>query len=182
MDRPAGRTECSMTQARTAGLPRDRDDSGGMDENVIRVYRCSAVVKGGRRFSFAALVAVGDRRGRVGIGYAKAREVPPAVDKARKRASAALQRVTLVGSTIPHEITGHFGASKVRLIPASEGTGLIAGESVRAILDLAGVKDCLTKVYGSTSPKNVAKAVIDGLSRLRSREAVENLRGVALAS
>lgn len=171
-----------MNSQRSGGRDRDRDDSGGLDENVIRVYRCSAVVKGGRRFSFGALVAVGDRRGRVGIGYAKAREVPPAVEKARKRASADLIRVTLTGSSLPHEVMGRFGASKVRLIPASEGTGLIAGESVRAILELAGVKDCLTKVYGSTSPKNVAKAVMDGISRLRSRETVESLRGVALAS
>jgi len=170
-----------MTQAGMGRSGARDDDGGGLDENVIRVYRCSAVVKGGRRFSFAALVAVGDRRGRIGIGYAKAREVPPAVDKARKHASASLRRVTLLGSTIPHEITGHFGASKVRLIPASEGTGLIAGESVRAILELAGVKDCLTKLYGSTSPKNAAKAVIDGLSRLRSVESVEALRGVTLA-
>ena len=98
-----------MSRMNTSGGGRNRDDSGsGLDENVIRVYRCAAVVKGGRRFSFAALVAVGDRRGRVGIGYAKVREVPPAVDKARKHASANMQRVTLVGSTIPHEITGHF--------------------------------------------------------------------------
>lgn len=171
-----------MNSHRSGGRDRDRDDSGGLDENVIRVYRCSAVVKGGRRFSFGALVAVGDRRGRVGIGYAKAREVPPAVEKARKRASANLTRVTLVGSSLPHEVMGRFGASKVRLIPASEGTGLIAGESVRAILELAGIKDCLTKVYGSTSPKNVAKAVVDGFARLRSRETVESLRGVTLAS
>ncbi len=171
-----------MNSQRSGGRDRDRDDSGGLDENVIRVYRCSAVVKGGRRFSFGALVAVGDRRGRVGIGYAKAREVPPAVEKARKRASANLMRVTIVGSSLPHEVMGRFGASKVRLIPASEGTGLIAGESVRAILELAGIKDCLTKVYGSSSPKNVAKAVIDGFTRLRSRETVEALRGVALAS
>lgn len=171
-----------MNSQRSGGRDRERDDSGGLDENVIRVYRCSAVVKGGRRFSFGALVAVGDRRGRVGIGYAKAREVPPAVEKARKRASANLMRVTLVGSSLPHEVMGRFGASKVRLIPASEGTGLIAGESVRAILELAGIKDCLTKVYGSSSPKNVAKAVVDGFTRLRSREMVESLRGVALAS
>ncbi len=158
-----------------------RRGSGEFDENVIRVYRCAAVVKGGRRFSFGALVAVGDRRGRVGIGYAKAREVPPAVEKARKVASASLSRVRLSGSTIPHEVLGRFGASKVRLIPASEGTGVIAGESVRAILELAGIKDCLSKVYGSTNPKNVAKAVLDGLSKLRLRDEIESLRGVSLA-
>lgn len=158
-----------------------RRGSGEFDENVIRVYRCAAVVKGGRRFSFGALVAVGDRRGRVGIGYAKAREVPPAVEKARKAASASLSRVRLSGSTIPHEVLGRFGASKVRLIPASEGTGVIAGESVRAILELAGIKDCLSKVYGSTNPKNVAKAVLDGLSKLRLRDEIESLRGVSLA-
>ncbi|MFO0974338.1 MAG: 30S ribosomal protein S5 [Phycisphaerae bacterium] len=172
-----------MTQAQTGGGRGGRDEGGGgMDDYVIRVYRCAAVVKGGRRFSFGALVAVGDRRGRVAIGYAKAREVPPAVEKAKKKASADLKRVNLVGSTIPHQVLGRYGASSVRLIPASEGTGVIAGESVRAILELAGVRDCLTKVYGSTNPKNVTKAVMNGLLRLRTREYVAQLRGVALVS
>ncbi len=158
------------------------ETSGAVEEFVVRVYRCATVVKGGRRFSFGALVAAGDRRGRVGIGYGKANEVPPAVEKAKKKATRALVAVPLVGQTIPHEITGHYGASRVRLIPASEGTGVIAGESVRAVLELAGIKDCLTKVYGSTSPKNVVKAVLDGLSRLRTVEMVEALRGVKIAA
>lgn len=172
-----------MSRGPTQERQSRRDEGGGgLDEYVVRVYRCAAVVKGGRRFSFGALVAVGDRRGRVGIGYAKAREVPPAVEKAKKRASQDLMRVPLVGSSLPHQVTGRFGASSVRLIPASEGTGVIAGESVRAVLELAGVRDCLTKVYGSTNPKNVTKAVIDGLQRLRTRESVEKLRGVSLSA
>lgn len=168
--------------ADTRGMSRGGDDSGGLEEHVVRVYRCATVVKGGRRFSFGALVVVGDRRGRIGIGYAKAREVPPAVEKARKQASRQMVSVTLLGSTLPHAVTGHYGASRVRLIPASEGTGCIAGLSVRAVLEAAGVRDCLTKVYGSSSPKNVVKAVLNGLQQLRSREDVEKLRGVSLAS
>lgn len=161
--------------------PEATAEVGAINEYVVRVYRCSTVVKGGRRFSFGALVAAGDHRGRVGIGYGKAREVPQAVEKGKKRAVRDLLPVTLRGSTIPHSITGHYGASRVRLIPAAEGTGIIACESVRAVLELAGVRDCLTKVYGSTSPKNVLRAVMDGLQRLRSREMVEALRGVSLA-
>jgi small subunit ribosomal protein S5 len=151
------------------------------DDNVVKVYRCAKVVKGGRRFSFAALVAVGDRNGRVGLGYGKANEVPNAVEKGRKQAIRAMQQVRLSGSTIPHMVTGSFGASRVRLIPASEGTGVIAGSSVRAILELAGVHDCLTKAYGSTSPKNLAKATLQALTTLRDRQTVERLRGVSLA-
>jgi small subunit ribosomal protein S5 len=151
------------------------------DENVVRVYRCAKVVKGGRRFSFGALVVVGDRQGRIGFGYAKANEVPGAVEKARKQASRSVIPVRLSGSTIPHPVTGRFGSSRVRLVPASEGTGVIAGASVRAVLELAGVRDCLTKVYGSTSPKNLVKAAMKALMSLRDRGTVERLRGVSLA-
>ncbi|MCK6454956.1 MAG: 30S ribosomal protein S5 [Phycisphaerae bacterium] len=153
---------------------------GGIEEHVVRVYRCAKVVKGGRRFSFGALLAAGDRQGRVGLGYAKANEVPPAVEKAKKRAVRDMVRVKLSGSTIPHKVMGRYGASRVLLMPASEGTGVIASETVRAVLELAGVKDCLTKAYGSTSPKNLSKAVLDGLQKLRSRDDVAALRGVAL--
>jgi len=162
---------------------RKSSDSGSShDENVVRVYRCSKVVKGGRRFSFAALVVVGDRNGRVGVGYGKANEVPSAVEKGRKRATRAMRKISLEGSTLPHEVTGRYGSSRVRLLPASVGTGIIAGASVRAVLELAGVHDCLTKVYGSTSPKNLVKATLDGLVQARGREVVERLRGVSLAT
>lgn len=151
------------------------------DDNVVKVYRCAKVVKGGRRFSFAALVVVGDRNGRVGIGYGKANEVPSAVEKGRKQATRNMRPVILHGSTIPHMVTGKFGSSQVRLLPASDGTGVIAGASVRAVLELAGFKNCLTKVYGSTSPKNLVKATLLALEQLRDRATTERLRGVSLA-
>jgi len=150
------------------------------DEEVVKVYRCATVVKGGRRFSFAALVVVGDRNGSVGIGYGKANEVPPAVEKAIKIARRAMTRVALKGSTIPHRVIGRYGASSVVLIPASEGTGVIAGASVRPVLELAGVRDVLTKCHGSTSPKNLVKAALNGLLKLRDKDVIEQLRGVTL--
>lgn len=150
------------------------------DEVVVKVYRCAKVVRGGRRFSFSALVVVGDRNGRVGVGYGKANEVPSAVEKGRKRATQFLHPIKLNGATIPHTVMGHFGSSMVRLLPASPGTGVIAGASVRAVLELAGVHDCLTKVYGSTSPKNLVKATFGALASLRDREMVEALRGVSV--
>lgn len=151
-----------------------------VEENVIKVFRCAKVVKGGRRFSFGAMVAVGDRTGTVGIGYGKAREVPMAVDKAIKDAKKNLKKVALDGQTIPHQIFGRFGATKITMIPASPGTGVIAGSSARAVLELAGVHDVLTKVYGSTTTKNVVKATMDGLLKLRSPESVGQLRGVTV--
>lgn len=151
-----------------------------LEDTVVKLYRCATVVKGGRRFSFGALVVVGDRLGQVGFGYGKANEVPPAVEKGIKQAKRALFRVSLRGTTIPHRVVGHFGASRIVLIPASEGTGVIAGSAPRAVLELAGVKNVLTKCYGSTSPKNLVKATIQGLQALRPRAVVEQLRGVAL--
>jgi len=151
------------------------------DDNVVKVYRCAKVVKGGRRFSFGALVVVGDRNGRVGFGYGKANEVPSAVEKGRKQAVRSMAPVTLTGSTIPHAVLGRFGSSRVKLLPATEGTGVIAGASVRAVLELAGVKDCLTKVYGSSSPKNLVKATMHALQTLRDRGMIESLRGVSIA-
>jgi small subunit ribosomal protein S5 len=138
------------------------------------------VIKGGRRFSFTALVVVGDRNGRVGIGYGKAREVPMAVEKAGKVARGRLTPVTLVGTTIPHEITGRCGASKVFMKPAAPGTGIIAGSSARAVLELAGVRDVLTKAYGSTNPVNLVKATYDAVLRLRNKQQVAALRGVEI--
>ncbi len=153
-----------------------------VEEEVVKVYRCATVVRGGRRFSFAALVVVGDRAGNVGIGYGKANEVPPAVEKGIKNARKAMVSIPLKGTTIPHRVVGRFGASKVVMVPASEGTGVIAGASVRPVLELAGVHDVLTKSYGSNSPKNLVKATMAGLLSLRSREAIEELRGVKIGS
>lgn len=156
------------------------NDESPYQSEVVKVYRCSTVVKGGRRFSFAGLVVVGNRAGEVGYGYGKANEVPPAVEKATKEARKNLVKVNLLGSTIPHQVIGQFGATKVVLIPASEGTGVIAGAAVRAVLELAGVHDVLTKTYGSTSAKNVVKATLNALQNLSSRELIEKLRGVSI--
>jgi small subunit ribosomal protein S5 len=152
-----------------------------LEDTVVKIYRCAKVVKGGRRFSFAALVVVGDRTGSVGIGYGKANEVPAAVEKGIKEAKKVLYKIPLVGTTIPHQVVGKYRATSVILAPASPGTGVIAGSSARAVLEFAGVRDALTKVYGSTSAKNVVKATIDGLLKLRSKEAIQTLRGVTLS-
>jgi len=152
------------------------------EDTVVKVFRCSKVVKGGRRFSFAALVVVGDRAGTVGIGYGKANEVPMAVEKGVKDAKKSLQRIALVDRTIPHRVDGKYGATRIILVPASPGTGVIAGSSARAVLEYAGVQDVLTKVYGSTSAKNVVKATLNGLLRLRTKDEVESLRGVKITT
>jgi len=148
------------------------------EDTVVKIYRCAKVVKGGRRFSFGALVVVGDRAGTVGIGYAKANEVPQAVEKGIKEAKKDLRKVPLTGRTLPHQVMGRFGSTRITLVPASPGTGVIAGLSARAVLEYAGVQDVLTKVYGSTSAKNVLKATMDGLMKLRTKEVIEQLRGV----
>lgn len=148
------------------------------EEQVVKVFRCSTVVKGGRRFSFAALVVVGDRRGQVGVGYGKANEVPPAVEKAIKDARKSLHRINLLGNSIPHQVKAKYRATRVVLVPASEGTGVIAGSAVRAVLELAGVNNVLTKVFGSTSAKNVVKATLNALLQLCNKEQIEDLRGV----
>ena len=158
------------------------EEQSPYEEQVVKVYRCSTVVKGGRRFSFAALVVVGNRNGMVGFGYGKANEVPPAVEKAIKEARKNVKPVNLLGTSIPHQISGKFSATKIVLVPASEGTGVIAGGPARAVLELAGVHDVLTKVYGSTSAKNVVKATVNALENLCSREMIEKLRGVNIKS
>jgi len=152
------------------------------EETVVKVFRCAKVVKGGRRFSFAALVVLGDRAGTVGVGYGKANEVPLAVEKGIKDARKSLHRIALLDRTIPHQVTGKCRATRIVLVPASPGTGVIAGSSARAVLELVGVQDVLTKVYGSTSPKNVVKATLDGLLRLSNEEMIETLRGVKVES
>jgi len=150
------------------------------EENVVQIYRCAKVVKGGRRFSFGALVVVGDRSGHVGLGYGKANEVPMAIDKGIGEAKKHLLAVKRTGRTIPHQVWGSCGASKVVLVPASEGTGVIAGKKLRPLLELAGIQDVLTKAYGSTCPKNLLKAGLDALRRLRMADEIAALRGVKI--
>ena len=154
---------------------------GELIDKVVKIRRCAAVVKGGRRFSFTALVVVGDGRGKVGWGYGKANEVPPAVEKAVKDGSRNLIPVPMEGTSIPHPVQGHFGAAQVVLLPASPGTGVIAGNAVRAVCEACGIRDILTKSFGSNNPINLVKAAIDALKLLRSQGEVERLRGVSLS-
>ena len=164
---------------------RDRDRGGDRPDNiadfVVKIRRCAAVVKGGRRFSFNALVVVGDKNGRIAYGYGKANEVPPAVEKALKNGHENLKRnkkVSLRGQTIPHRITGRYRSSIVVMVPAGPGTGVKAGPGVREVLQACGISDILTKVHGSPNPLNIVKATIAGLMQLRTREEVAALRGV----
>ena len=153
---------------------------GLYEEAVVKVNRCAKVVQGGRRFSFSALVVVGDHHGSVGIGFGKAKEVPSAVEKAVKYAHKGLVQLKLKHGTIEHATTGHFGSAAVKLIPAAPGTGIIAGATVRAVLELAGVKDILTKSMGSNNPVNLVKATLNGLMSVRGRREAEALRGVTI--
>ncbi|MFP6676823.1 MAG: 30S ribosomal protein S5 [Pirellulaceae bacterium] len=150
-------------------------------ERVVKIKRCAAVVKGGRRFSFAAMVVVGDGRGKVGWGYGKANEVPPCVDKATKQASRSMIDVPVVEGSIPHQVKGRFGAAKVILVPAGPGTGVIAGSAVRAVCEAAGIENILTKSFGTNNPVTLIKATVDALSNLRTKDQVERLRGVSLS-
>ena len=147
------------------------------EDKVIHINRCAKVVKGGRRFSFAAIVVVGNKKGQVGVGLGKATEVPEAIKKAGKRARKALISVPLQGTTIPHEITGSFGASSVLMKPAPEGSGVIASSAVRAILEAAGVKNILTKSLRRDNPHNVVRATFDALKALRSLSDIAKSRG-----
>ncbi|MBC22404.1 MAG: 30S ribosomal protein S5 [Phycisphaerae bacterium] len=156
------------------------DTSSALESTTVGIYRTAATVKGGRRFSFGALVVVGDRSGRVGIGYGKANQVPSGIEKAQKEAKRRMQLFPLQDKTIPHQVEGRFGSCRVRLVPASPGTGVIAGASVRAVLEMVGIQDCLTKCFGSNNPKNRVKATMDALEQLRNRETIMELRGVDL--
>jgi small subunit ribosomal protein S5 len=176
-----GTREARGGRDRSRGRQPQEPQESRYEERVVKINRCSTVVKGGRRFSFSALVVLGDREGTVGAGFGKANEVPPSVEKAMKDARKNFMKVSLRGRTVPHRVMGEFRSSRVVLVPASEGTGVIAGAAVRAVVECAGIKDLLTKVYGSTNPLNVVKATLDALKNLRSREEVLRLRGVEVA-
>ena len=156
------------------------DETSQIESTTVAVQRTAATVKGGRRFSFGALVVVGDRRGKVGFGYGKPNEVPAAIEKAQKYGRRAMVSIPMVGTTLPHEVEATYRASKVRLIPAAPGTGVVAGQSVRAVLEMAGITDCLTKCFGSTNSFNIIKAVFKSLDHLRTSATVAELRGQEL--
>jgi len=160
---------------------KEESRSGELMEKVVKIKRCAAVVKGGRRFSFAAMVVVGDGKGKVGWGYGKANEVPPSVEKAVKEGMRSLVKVPLEESTIPHIVKGRCGAAHVVLVPATPGTGVIAGAAVRAVCEAAGIHDILTKSFGSNNPVTLVKATLVALQQLRPRFDVERLRGVTLS-
>ena len=158
----------------------ESEEDRGIESSTIGVFRSAKVVKGGKNFAFEALVCAGDRQGSIGIGYGKAKEVPAAVEKATKDARRRMVKVSLTGATIPHEVTGKFGASTIRLVPARPGTGIKAGRYVRPVLELVGIRDILTKAYGSTNKKNLSKAALSALQSLRTKETISEHRGTSL--
>lgn len=155
-------------------------ESQELQETVVKIKPVSKATKGGRKRSFSALVVVGDRAGKVGCGFGKANEVPMAIEKGIKDAKKAMVQVELRGNTIPHTVIGRYGAAEVFLKPASAGTGVIAGTTVRAVVEAAGIKDVLTKSRGSANPVNLVKAAMDGLMSLKGKKAIEKLRGVKI--
>ena len=169
-----------MSKPKYPNVPIDEALTVDVRDDVIAINRSACVVKSGRRFSFSALSVVGNGDGLVGIGYGKAKEVPSAVEKSVKDGRKRLMRVVREGTTIPHQVEAEFCSARVRLIPASPGTGVIAGKAVRKVIELAGIHDVLTKVYGSTNPLNVVKATMAALAQLHDRQAVEELRGVSI--
>lgn len=189
-DRQRGGSDRGGSDRQRGGSDRQRGGGGGgsqerqrgeLQEHVVKIKRCAAVVKGGRRFSFAAMVVVGDSNGKVGWGYGKANEVPPSVEKAVKEGMRSQIEVARDGATIPHLVKGRYGAAKVVLAPASPGTGVIAGMAVRAVCEAAGIHDILTKSFGSNNPVSLVKATMAALKQLRPKIDVERLRGVNLS-
>ena len=175
-----GRRGGSGSDRQRTSEPQERQ-RGELQENVVKIKRCAAVVKGGRRFSFAAMVVVGNGHGKVGWGYGKANEVPPSVEKAVKEGMRSQIEVARDGNTIPHLVKGRYGAAKVVLAPAGPGTGVIAGAAVRAVCEAAGIHDILTKSFGSNNPVSLVKATMAALEQLRPKQDVERLRGVSLS-
>jgi len=171
----------TSSRGKRRGESKEKSRSGDLTEKVVKIKRCAAVVKGGRRFSFAAMVVLGDGKGKVGWGYGKANEVPPSVEKAVKEGMRNMVSIPLDEATIPHIVKGRFGAAQVVLVPATPGTGVIAGAAVRAVCEAAGIHDILTKSFGSNNPVPLVKATIAALQQLRPRVEVERLRGVTLS-
>lgn len=170
-----------MASNKQQNRQQNRQEENDFEDKVIYINRCAKVVKGGRRFSFSAIVVVGDKKGSVGIGLGKANEVPEAIKKAGKKARKSMQTVALAGTTIPHEVMGNFGASQVLLKPAPEGTGVIASSSVRAILEAAGVRNINAKSLRRDNPHNVVRATINALRSLRTMEDIAKFRGKTVA-
>ncbi|WP_342258814.1 MULTISPECIES: 30S ribosomal protein S5 [unclassified Spiroplasma] len=163
-------------QRRDPKFNRNREDNP-YEERVVTINRVTKVTKGGRRFRFAAVVVIGDKKGRVGLGTGKANEVPDAIKKAIKEARKSLIRIPLAGSTVPHDVMGHYGAGKVMIKPARKGTGVIAGGPVRAVVELAGISDIYTKSLGSNTPINMIRATLEGLQQMQTPEQIARLRG-----
>ena len=174
----AKQEEVKKTRGPREERPRREED--GIDKNLVAVRRVTKVVKGGRTLRFSAVVVVGDHKGKVGMGIGKAKEVPVAIEKATMAAKKAMKSVSIVNGTIPHEVIGKYGTTRIHMMPAKEGSGVIAGGGARAVLELAGLKDIVTKIHGSTNKINSVKATLRGLLSVRTKEQIAALRGKAV--